>query len=73
MANLDHYQSLWDQMVVEINTQNDPESTKPSRTEGRRVSRLVAPWWEPHPLARPPCPVGRLAWASAHFLMLPEA
>lgn len=25
MANLDHYQSLWDQMVVEINTQNDPE------------------------------------------------
>ena len=25
---------------------------------------------EPHPLSRPPCPVGRLAWASAHFLML---
>ena len=25
MANLDHYQSLWDQRVVEINTQNDPE------------------------------------------------
>jgi hypothetical protein len=37
------------------------------------VSRLVAPLRGPHPLSRPPCPVGRLAWASAHFLMLKVA
>jgi hypothetical protein len=47
------------------------KNRKPSRTEGRRKSRLIAPYWEPHPLSRIHLArVGRLAWASTHFLML---
>jgi hypothetical protein len=47
--------------AIKTDAQSDPESTKPSKMEGRRMSRLVAPCWEPHPLSRSTLP-GSAGW-----------